>query len=163
MRPYGSQESLERRRFKAADLFGQGVGATEVARRLGVDPRTARGWKARWRARGRRGLAKQPVPGAPPKLDARGRQRLRRALLKGAKKAGFPSDLWTCRRVARWLREHLGVVYHPHHLPRVLKALGFTPQKPQRKAAERDEAAVRVWVAREWPRIKKGRGGQGHG
>jgi transposase len=35
--------------------------------------------------------------------------------------------------------------------------LGWSLQRPERQARERDEEAIARWVAYEWPRIKKGR------
>lgn len=85
------------------------------------------------------------------------RNGLRNWLLKGARSEGFDTDLWTCPRVKEVIRRRYGVEYHVDALPYVLKSLGFTCQKPQLKAAERDEAAVATWIARDWPRIKKSR------
>jgi transposase len=76
-------------------------------------------------------------------------------LLKGAKAAGFPTDLWTCPRVAQLIRESFSVTYHVDHVGRLLRDLGWSPQKPQRRAVERDEAEIQRWVKEEWPRVKK--------
>jgi hypothetical protein len=66
-------------------------------------------------------------------------------LLDGSITAGFLTDLWNCRRVAKVIRWVLGVSYNTHHLGRVLHALGFSAQKPQRRARERDELTTRHW------------------
>ena len=76
-------------------------------------------------------------------------------LLKGAQAVGFPTDLWTCPRVAQLIRERLGVSYHVDHVCRVLHGLGWSPQRPSRRAIERDESAIQNWICAEWPRIKK--------
>jgi len=47
------------------------------------------------------------------------------------------------------------VTYHANHISRLLRSLGFSPQKPERRARERDEEAIRGWVRSEWPRVKK--------
>jgi transposase len=114
-----------------------------------------RRWKAAVARHGAAALAAKPVPGRPPKLDAQGCARLARWLLQGAKAAGYDSDLWTCPRVAALLRTRLGVRYHVHHVPRLLRALGWTPQKPTRRAVERDEAAIARWLTVDWRRVKK--------
>ena len=101
MRPSGSPEELERRRVRAIRLLLQGLQPVEVARRVGVDRRSVRRWNRLYRETGEAGLRAKPAAGRPLKLDARARQRLERALLKGAQAAGFPTDLWTCPRVAR--------------------------------------------------------------
>ena len=81
---------------------------------------------------------------------------MQQMLLDGARAAGFATDLWTCPRVRRLIKDRFGVRYHVDSLPRVLRSLGFSPQKPERRASERDEERIRHWVRHEWPRIKKG-------
>jgi transposase len=82
-------------------------------------------------------------------------ERLEKKLLKGAQAAGFPTDLWTCPRVARLISSLFGVTYHVDHIGRLLHMLGWSPQKPERRAIERDEEKIRQWVKHQWPRIKK--------
>jgi transposase len=161
MRPHGSPEELERRRKRAIALLEEGLAPVEVAKRLGVDRRSVRRWKAAHRQGGRRALQAKPAPGRPPKLQAGDRKQLEEILLAGAKEAGYPSDLWTCRRVAEVLSDRFGVFYHPGHVARLLHALGWSPQKPQRRASERDDARVQRWVKQDWPRIKKKPGASG--
>jgi len=155
MRPHGSPVQLERRRLHALTLLDQGVPPVDVARTLGVNRRSVRRWHARARSRGRDALRAVPAPGRPPRLDPSAKRRLEQHLLRGAQAAGFPTDLWTCPRVATLIRREFGVRYHVDHIGRVLRALGWTPQKPERQARERDEGAIRRWVRVEWPRIKK--------
>ncbi len=97
--------------------------------------------------------------GRPPKLDRRQRTRLEQLLLKGAQVAGYESDLWTCPRIAELIAEQFGVSYHPDHIGRLLRSLGWSPQRPQRRAAERNEQRIQGWVREDWPRIKKKRPG----
>jgi len=159
MRPAGNPETLERRRHKAINLLSEGWSPVEVARHVGVDRRSVRRWRAAHDRDGPDGVALRPAPGRPSKLDAKARRRLEKLLLKGARASGFPTDLWTCPRVGEVIRQAFGVDYHVDHLGRVLRSLGWTPQKPERQARERDEAAIRRWVKVDWPRIKKKPGG----
>jgi len=76
-------------------------------------------------------------------------------LLKGAKAAGFPTDLWTCPRIAQAVRREFGVSYHRAHVGRLLRSLGWSAQHPVRRAVEADETAIRRWVKEAWPRVKK--------
>lgn len=157
MRPTGSPEALERRRRRAIALLKQHFPPVEVARRVGVDRRSVRRWKAAYHKQGQEALRAKPAPGRPPKLGAREKAELTTALLEGAKAAGFPTDLWTCPRVAQLIAKRFGVRYHVDHLGRLLRSLGFTPQKPTPRALERDEAQIQRWVKEEWPRLKKKR------
>lgn len=155
MRPAGSPEALLRRRREAIGLLRDGYAPVEVAARLSVDRRSVRRWKAAFRRSGERGIAAKPAPGRPGKLTPPKRRRLERILLKGARSAGFYTDLWTCPRVAQVIRRRFAVTYHVDHIGRLLRSLGRRPQRPQRRAVERDEKAIRRWVQEEWPRIKK--------
>ena len=76
-------------------------------------------------------------------------------MLKGSKKAGFPTDLWTCPRVAHLIQSLFGVRYHVDHIGRILHDLGWSPQKPERRAIERSETRIKEWIKVDWPRIKK--------
>lgn len=155
MRPSGSPEELERRRHRALELLEQGLTPVEVARQLGVDRRSVRRWKAAFRRRGERGIEARPATGRPTTLDAPAQRQLTRILLKGAQDAGFATNLWTCPRVAEVIEQRFGVHYHVNHVSRLLHGLGFSPQKPARRAVERDEAGIQQWVRSDWKRVKK--------
>lgn len=155
MRPSGSPQELERRRFRGLALLREGLSPVEVARRVGVDRRSVRRWKASVRGRGTRALAARPASGRPQRLSAENRRRLEKDLLRGAQAAGFETELWTCPRVAQWIARRFHVRYHPDHVCRLLHSLGWSPQKPQRRAIERDEKAVRHWMRHTWAAIKK--------
>jgi transposase len=155
MRPTGSPEGLERRRLRALALLGEGWLPAEVARRVGVDRRSVRRWKAAARKHGEAGVRARAAPGRPPKLTPGGKRRLEALLIKGPLASGFDTDLWTCPRVAELIRQRLGVDYHVDHVGRLLHELGWSPQKPVRRAVERDERAIRRWVREDWPRVKK--------
>ena len=86
------------------------------------------------------------------------RSKLRKILLKGAQSCGFGNDLWTCLRVATVVKREFGVTYHRAHLGRLMRGLGLTPQRPVRRAVERDEKRIRGWVATRWAGIKKNSG-----
>lgn len=155
MRPVGSPADLQRRRERAIALLAEGYQPVEVARMVGAERRSVRRWNAAYRKRGRKALVARPASGRPTKLSAKEKSQLERALLKGAKAAGFSTDLWTCPRVAQLIEERFGVHFHVDHIGRLLRGLGWSPQKPLRRAAERDEDAIRRWVKVDWPRVKK--------
>jgi transposase len=152
MRPQGTPAELERRRRRAVELVEQGESPTTVARILGVHITSVHRWRRM--ARKPHGLDAQPVPGRPPRLTNYHLRKLERLLLQGAKKHGWPNQLWTADRVARLIRQRLGVTFHPEHVRKILKQrLGWTSQKPQRKARERDDKEVERWLDDELPRI----------
>ena len=157
MRPAGTPAELERRRLRAVELLAQGHPPVEVARMVGVNRRSVRRWKAAYRKKGRPALEARPACGRPPKLPASLTRRLERELLRGAQAAGFATDLWTCPRVARLIEQRFRVHYHVDHIGRLLHALGWSPQKPTRRAIERDEEGIRRWIKQTWPALKKKR------
>jgi transposase len=159
MRPAGTPDELERRRLRAIALLTQGYPPVEVARMVGANRRSVRRWKAAYRKKGRPALEARPASGRPPKLPAPQARRLERELLRGAKAAGFATDLWTCPRVARLIEQRFRVHYHVDHIGRLLHALGWSPQKPARRAVERDEEEIRRWIKQTWPALKKKRAG----
>ena len=129
MRPHGSQEALERRRRRAVALNEQGYGPSEIARRLNTTPQSVCRWMRQYCRRGAPGLDAKPVPGRPPKLNARQRRGLVRCLLKGAAAFEFATDLWTCPRIAQLIEQRYGVHYHVDAIPRMMASLGFSPSE----------------------------------
>jgi transposase len=111
----------------------------------------------RVRKEGLEALRHKPPPGAPSRLSDEQRARLPELLAQGAQAHGFRGELWTCERVAVVIRREFGVSYHPAHVSRVVRALGLSLQKPQRRAEQRDEEAIDYWKQKKWPSLKKGR------
>lgn len=155
MRPTGSPEELERRRLRALALLEEGLLPSEVARRVGVERRSVRRWKAAARKHGKAGVRARVASGRPPRLTTAHKRRLEALLIKGALARGFDTDLWSCPRVAELIKQRFGITYHVDHIGRLLHDLGWSPQKPARRAFERDEKEIRRWVREDWPRVKK--------
>jgi transposase len=144
------------RRLIAVELLRDGNLLTEVADLVNVSVSSVKRWKKAFQQGGLAALAPKRHPGPTSKLSVPQKRRLREILLRGPQAAGFHTDLWSCPRVAEVVQREFGIVYHPDHLGRILHDLGFSPQKPQRRARERDEAAIERWRRYDWPRIKKG-------
>lgn len=155
MRPKGSPAELEARRRRAAQYFRERKSLAEVARLCGAGLSSVKRWKKAWKHGGVQALAARPHPGPTCKLTEKQKQSLVRQLKRGPRAAGYRSELWTCRRVAEVVRKRFRVSYHPDHLGRLLHELGFTPQKPQQVARERDDEAVEHWRRYTWPSLKK--------
>ena len=155
MRPPGSPEELQRRRVRAIAMLKDGTAPVDVARAVGVDRRSVRRWRASFEREGQRGLSARPAPGRPPKLDATLRRKVERHLIEGARKNGFTTDLWTCPRIAELIRRRYGIRYHEDHIGRLLRSMGWSPQRPEKRARERDEEGIQRWVKVIWRRVKK--------
>jgi len=156
MRPKGSAAELEARRRRAIALSQQGLSLSEVARQVGSSPSSVKRWKEVVRKGGAQALAAKPHPGRTPRLSAKAIGKLLKLLLKGATAHGYSGQLWTLGRVAEVIERHFGIHYHPAHVWKILRRCGWSAQKPQRRARERDEAEIERWRRERWPHIKKG-------
>jgi transposase len=150
---------LEYRRCLAVQRIDEGYSIEEVADFLGVAPSSVRRWVATFRQHGADGLAAQPVPGRPPKLTSTQEKIVCRWLVDNPTEHGFATELWTAPRLAQLIEQEFGVHFHPNYLTTWLRRRGFSPQKPRRTARERDDEAIARWLEKDWPRIKKRRGG----
>lgn len=139
-------------------LLGEGHSLSAVARRVGAAVSAVWYWRDAVRRRGVDGLKPKPVPGRPRKLTPQQRKRLPRVLLRGARAYGYRTDLWTLPRIAEVIAQEFRVHYHPAHVSRVLAECGWSCQKPERRAIERDEKAIAHWKRYKWAAIKKKRG-----
>jgi transposase len=157
MRPPGTPKQLEKRRRRAVQLLESGQTLTAAAHRVGAALSSVFRWWQTYRRNGTRGLDAKPTPGRSPRLSTRQKRQLVKLLTRGALRAGYRTDLWTLSRVTELIHQQFGVRYHPAHVWKVLTALGWSCQKPERRAIERDEVAIARWKQDEWPRIKKRR------
>ena len=155
MRPKGTAAALEQRRRVAVSLLEQGMKAAQVAKAVGTSRASVTRWRQAYQEGGPKAVAAKPHPGKPLRLTVAQRRRLAKLLLQGARKHGYSSDLWTLARVAEVIAVNFGVEYHPGHVWHVLRGMGWSSQKPERRARERDEQAIATWRQLEWPRIKK--------
>jgi transposase len=158
MRSKGTPDELEHRRRLAVQRIIEGYSTQEVADFLGVDPSTVRRWVAAFRDRGEPGLIARAVPGRPRKLTPYQEKIIRRWLDESPTEHGFENELWTAPRLVRLIEEEFAVQLHPKYLSAWMQARGFSPQKPQRVARERDPKVIAAWLESDWPRIKKKHG-----
>jgi len=147
--------AMEKRRKQAAKLFTKDFSAPAVARRLGVARQVAYRWQNAWEQGGNAGLASKGSAGRKPKLTVAQTNQVTEALLAGPAAQGYKTALWTLPRVAALIKDLTGVGYHPGHVWRLLGASGFSCQRPERRAVERDEKAIRQWKRTTWPALKK--------
>jgi transposase len=147
-------KALEERRLKGAKLLARGVTKSEVARQLGVARQTVATWERRLEADGRAGL-KRGTLGRPRQLDAAQERELGQLLMAGAVAAGYPTELWTLPRIGQVIVHRFGVEYSTGHLWHLLRRMGFSCQKPEKRATQRNEAEIVRWQRHTWPALKK--------
>ena len=153
MRPLGTNEQLAVRREHGLCLLRQGKSAREIAEQIGVTERSVRRWQQEAKTPNRK--PHQRRPGRPCRLAASQIRQLARNLRRGAYAHGYADDYWTLDRVARLIWDLFGIRYHPSGVWHVLQRLGWSSQKPQRRAIQRDDEAIAHWQRYEWPQIKK--------
>ena len=152
-----TREQLAERRAEAVCLLEAGeMKQVEIARHLGVTEAAVSKWKRQLAEEGPQALQMRKATGRPPKLDEAAKRTLVKKLEEGAVAAGFPTEQWTQARVKQVIEREFGVVYHQNYISRLLDDLGWSVQKPDARAIERDEDLIRAWLSRDWPRIKKG-------
>ena len=147
----------EGRRLRALHLHQLGWTQAHIAAALGVTQAAVSQWLKRARLAGATAWRAHPAPGPTPLLDSAQLSHLLDLLQQGAAACGFLGEVWTRRRVAQLIKEQFGVSYHPTHVGRVLKRLGWSPQKSVVRATQRDEAAIAAWYSERWPALKKRR------
>ena len=152
MRTKNDKPILEEKRKLALKLLDEGTSASKVAELVGVTVRSV----YRWRDQRENPPKKSELPpGRHSKLSSEQLQRLEEELLCGAYAHGYAEDYWTLERIGHVIWELFGVRYVPSGVWHVMDRMGWSSQKPQRLAIQRDEEAIVSWKRRVWPRIKK--------
>jgi len=144
------------RRLRAWELKQQNWSQQAIADALGVTPGAVSQWMRRAREGGVEALRRRMAPGSPPKLTTEQRAQLPLLLAQGAEAFGFRGDVWTAKRVTTLIRREFGVRYHPNHVGNLLRAAGWSVQKPVQRASQRNEAAIEAWRTERWPALKRG-------
>jgi transposase len=150
------KDGKEVRRFQAGHLLQQDWSQRQTAAALGVTEGAVSRWIARAREEGPEALRHRPRPGAPCRLTAEQLARLPTLLHHGAEAYGFRGQVWTCGRIAAVVHQEFGISCHAAHVGRLLNAIRWSPQKPVRRARQRDDAALTRWREKPWPALKRG-------
>jgi transposase len=151
-----STDWLEARRLRAWELKQEGWSQRKIAEALGVSEGAVSQWMEAARDGGPDSLKRKQRLGPAPKLSAEPLARLPHVLEQGAESFGFRGQVWTRVRVAAVIRREFGVSLSPRYTGRILDKIAWTPQKPIRRARQRDEQAIEQWRTEKWPALKKG-------
>jgi transposase len=145
----------EKLRLQAAQMFEQGIKPVRVACQLRVSTKSAYQWRRRWRAGGQEALTSRGPGGAACRLDERQLARLRAALDLGPAAYGWDQDQrWTLARVTALIARLFHLRYTLRGTSYLLHRMGFSPQVPVHRAAERDEAAIAAWRTGTWAKAR---------
>jgi len=148
-------DEATKKRVLAGRLLRKGKQPAEVALAVGVARQTVYTWKALLDEGGIDALRAVLSRGRPPRLDEAALEGLRRVLLQKPTEHGFGTELWTLKRVGVVIQRLYGVKFSQTQIWRLLGALGFSVQKPDRRAIERNEDTVRSWKRSTFPALKK--------
>jgi len=149
-----TQKEMEARRMKAAPCFKKRWSERRIGNKLGVSGPTVHEWKVAWEKKGVRGLRAGHY-GRVSRLSPKKERSIRKHILEGASKHGFSGDFWTLKRLTSAVKTWTGTVYEDRSIWHVLKRLGFSCQKPVKRARERDEKAIKEWRNETWVAVKK--------
>src|SRR3954453_19200129 len=155
-RARGQADWREGGRVRAWALKAKGWSQQAIAEALGVTAGAVSQWMRRGREGGVDALKRRIAPGPTPKLTDEQRAQVPVLLARGAEAFGFRGDVWTAKRVATVIRREFGVHYHPNHVGKLLRAAGWSVQKPITRATQRNEAAIEEWRIKRWPALKRG-------
>ena len=150
-----TDKNVQAARLHAIELFPKENCNSEIARRVGVARQTIVRWRKTWEEQGPKALS-VIERGPKHKLTNEQWHKIEGLLLKGAQESGYSTDLWTLERIADLIHKETGILYHPGHVWLILRNMGWSCQKPQVKAKERDEEAIQCWCREDWPEIKRG-------
>jgi transposase len=141
--------------MQAARLLEKGYSQSEVARRVGAHRQSVSQWAVQLREQGRAGLKKAGRAGRKPRLNPDERSKIEQGLKQGPEALGYGTSLWTSARVAHLIERECSVQYHPGHVWRILRQLGWSCQRPAGRALERNEQKIQQWKQQRWPELKK--------
>ena len=128
--------------MRAYEMKQSGWKQQRIAEALGVSKMAVSQWMTTAAAKGVAGLQARPRSGAPRRLEDEQLDQVPDFLSHGAEAYGFRGEVWTCARVGKVIEQELGVTYDKSQVSRLLKRLGWTPQKPIERASQRDEASI---------------------
>ena len=150
-----SRKDKEKRRLNAGKMFANGLSQAEIARKLKVTPTAVNQWHKAWDESGIEALKSIGIPGPQSELTAEKRKAFKKAILKGPESFGYETDLWTLPRLKAVMKKVNRIDFSEVWIWHIVRSLGFTPQKPQVKAKQRNEEAIALWKTKTLPGLKK--------
>lgn len=149
-------KTLEHMRLLAVERVLAGEKPSAVAKSLGIYRTSIYRWLRAHKRHGREGLMSTTATGPVPKLTERQKNQVRRWIIgKDPRQYGFDFGLWTRGIVAQMIQDRFAVSMTLPSIGRLLTSLDITPQKPLRRAYERDEKEVKQWREEKYPALRK--------
>ena len=148
-------DEAAKRRVRAGRLLLKGKAPAKVAEEVGAPRQTVYRWLGVLQEQGIDGLRVMSKGGRPSLMSDKQVEELREALLAGPMASGYGTDLWTLKRVRLLIEKRFGIKYSDVNVWRILGSMGFSSQKPEKRAIERNEEAVAKWKRHDLPALKK--------
>lgn len=149
-------DAQEYRRLLAWRMYTMGYRQIDIAATLQVTKGAISQWIKRATHQGAASLCKRKSDGPKPRLTQAQLQQLPDLLHQGAQAYGFRGEVWTRERVAKVIQKEFGVSYSHAHISKVLKKIGWSKQKPLKRAIQRNQEAIARWQQDTLPDLKKG-------
>jgi len=142
-------------RLQGVEMVLEGMSHVDVAEELGVHPHSVDRWMAIYRSSGKEGLRWNGNHGRQSLLHKEQKERLMVILARGPAPYGYAIGLWTLPRITKVIEKEYGIRYHESTVWRILQGIGWSCQRPAKRALEHDEAKIAEWKRKTWPASKK--------
>lgn len=150
------RKGKEALRLRVIEQVEDGASPEELAQVLDINPRTVYRWLEKYHYGGKEALKAKPIPGRPPKLSGEQMSWIASTVrVKNPLQLQFPYALWTLAMIRELIRTRFGVRLSEVSVGRVMRTLGFTPQRPLHRAYQQDPVLVEKWRAEDYPAIQK--------
>ncbi len=137
-------------------VMEEGESPSEVMKSLGFSRTAIYPWLRKFEEEGWDGLVERIAQGPEPKLSDKQRQQVRRWILgKDPRQYGLDYGLWSRRIVQALIEQKMDIDLGLTAVGRLLASLDITPQKPLRRAYERDPEKVKHWLEERYPKLKR--------
>lgn len=127
----------------------------QIAKLLNVDRTTVYLWISNWNNHKEDGLLEGHRSGRPARLNQKQYQCLYDIVESGPVAYGFNSGVWTSTMVAQVINDEFGVSYHPAHVRKLLKKIGFSVQRPTTGLIQASKKKKNKWTRYTYPNLKK--------
>jgi transposase len=149
------QEPRVAQRFHAIALSIEGHSVSQIARSLKVHRSSVPLWIQQWNAHREVGLLEGHRAGRPSGLKAEQQEQLQDILDSGPLAYGLETGIWTSPVIRSVIAQEFGVDYHPGHVRKLLKRLGYSVQRPTTRLVQASLGEKSRWVRYTYPRLKK--------
>ncbi len=149
------QEPRVAQRFHAIALSIEGHTTSQIAESLKVHRSSVPLWIEQWNRHRERGLLEGHRAGRPGELKPAQREQLQDILDSGPVAYGLETGIWTSPVISRVIADEFDVDYHPGHVRKLLKQLGYSVQRPTTRLVQADPDRKNRWVRYTYPRLKK--------